>query len=68
MREMEKKRLDLRDLAEDVIKRPPPESCEEIAQLLQGLPLWSSFINTSPKPEQKRALAGKRVPQCIQNL
>ena len=36
MREMEKKRLDLRDLAEDVIKRPPPESCEDIAQLLQA--------------------------------
>ena len=51
----ENKQFDLKALAEDVVKRPAPESCKEIEQLLQRLPLWSSFINTSPKPEQKRA-------------
>lgn len=50
------KQFDIQALAEEVVNRPAPESCEEIAQLLQSLPLWSSFINTSPKPEQKRAL------------
>ena len=50
------KQLDLQTFAEEVVNRPAPDSCEEIAQLLQSLPLWSSFINTSPKPEQKRAL------------
>jgi len=48
--------FDLNALAQDVVNRPTPDSCKEIAQLLSGLPLWSSFINTSPKPEQKRAL------------
>lgn len=57
MNEIKTEQFDLKALAEDVVKRPAPESCEEIAQLLSGLPLWSSFINTSPKPEQKRALA-----------
>ena len=47
----------LQSLADEVVTRPAPESCEEIARLLSDLPLWSSFINTSPKPEQKRALA-----------
>ena len=50
------KQFNLQTLAEEVVSRPVPESCEEIAQLLSSLPLWSSFINTSPKPEQKRAL------------
>ena len=50
-------RFDLNALAEDVVNRPAPQGCEEIAQLFTNLPLWSSFINTSPKPEQKRALA-----------
>ena len=50
------KQFDLQALAAEVVNRPAPVSCEEIAQLLQSLPLWSSFINTSPKPEQKRAL------------
>ena len=48
--------FDLKALARDVESRPAPESCEEIEQLLLNLPPWSSFINTSPKPEQKRAL------------
>ena len=48
--------FNLKALADDVVNRPAPDSCEVIAQLLQALPLWSSFINTSPKPEQKRAL------------
>ena len=56
MNDTKKEQFDLKALAEDVVKRPAPESCEEIARLLQGLPLWSSFINTSPRPEQKRAL------------
>ena len=50
------KQFDLQTLAGEVVNRPSPDSCEEIAQLLSSLPLWSSFINTSPKPEQKRAL------------
>ena len=50
------KQFDLQALAAEVVNRPAPVSCEEIAQLLSSLPLWSSFINTSPKPEQKRAL------------
>lgn len=48
--------FDLKTLAQGVESRPAPKSCEEIAQLLLKLPPWSSFINTSPKPEQKRAL------------
>ena len=48
--------FDLNALAEAVERRPAPASCKEIEQLLLKLPLWSSFINTSPKPEQKRAL------------
>ena len=50
-------RVDLNALAEDVANRPAPQGCEEIARLFTNLPLWSSFINTSPKHEQKRALA-----------
>ena len=50
-------RFDLNALAEDVANRPAPQGCEEIARLFTNLPLWSSFINTSPKHEQKRALA-----------
>ena len=45
----------LQSLADEVATRPAPESCEEIARLLSDLPLWSSFINKTPKPEQKRA-------------
>ena len=48
--------FDLKTMVRDVESRPAPESCEEIEQLLLNLPPWSSFINTSPKPEQKRAL------------
>ena len=48
--------FDLNALTEAVERRPAPASCEEIEQLLLKLPPWSSFINTSPKPEQKRAL------------
>ena len=51
------KYFNLQTLADEVVTNPTPESCKEIVQLLSGLPLWSSFINTSPKPEQKRALA-----------
>ena len=50
-------RFDLNALAEDVANRPAPQGCEEIARLFTNLPLWSSFINTSPKHEQKRAFA-----------
>ena len=46
----------LQSLADEVVTRPAPKSCEEISGLLSDLPLWSSFINTSPKPQQKRAL------------
>ena len=56
MSNQDTKQFDLEALAEEVVTRPAPESCQEIAGLLQSLPLWSSFINTSPKPEQKRAL------------
>lgn len=52
----ENKPFDLTVLVQDIVSRPAPESCEEIARLFSGLPLWSSFINTSPRPEQKRAL------------
>ena len=45
----------LQSLADEVVTRPAPESCKEIADLLSELPLWSSFINKTPKPEQKRA-------------
>lgn len=53
---MDIKQFDLKALADAVVDRPASESCEVIDQLLQALPLWISFINTSPKPEQKRAL------------
>ncbi len=46
----------LQSLADEVVTRSAPESCEEIARLLSDLPLWSSFINKTPNPEQKRAL------------
>ncbi len=46
----------LQALADEVVTCPAPKSCEEISGLLSDLPLWSSFINTSPKPQQKRAL------------
>lgn len=50
------KEYDLNLLLDQWIHRPIPDSCMEIDQLLSNLPIWSSFINTSPKPEQKRAL------------
>lgn len=53
---MSNQEFDLKTLVQDVENRPAPESCREIARLLSDLPLWSSFINTSPKPEQKQAL------------
>ena len=46
----------LQSLADEVVTRPAPESCEEIARLLSDLPLWSSFINKTPKPEQKKSV------------
>lgn len=49
--------FDLETLAEEVITRPAPDTCAEIEALLSSLPLYSSFINLSPKAEQKRALA-----------
>lgn len=51
---MDIKQFDLKALADAVVDRSATESCEVIDQLLQALPFWSSFINTSPKPEQKR--------------
>ena len=56
MSNQEIKYFSLQSLVDEVVTRPAPESCEEIAQLLSNLPLWSSFINKSPNPEQKRAL------------
>lgn len=56
MSEVKNQVFNLNDLADDVVNRSAPEGCEEIARLLRGLPVWSSFINTSPKPEQKRAM------------
>lgn len=55
MSNQNKKCFSLQSLADEVVTRPAPESCEEIAHLLSDLPLWSSFINKTPKPEQKRA-------------
>lgn len=55
MSNQNKKCFSLQSLADEVVIRPAPESCEEIARLLSDLPLWSSFINKTPKPEQKRA-------------
>ena len=46
----------LQSLADEVVTRPAPESCEEIARLLSDLPLWSSFINKTPKPEKKERM------------
>ena len=48
--------FDVKSLVNEAHTRPAPKSCEEIERLFQSLPLWSSFINKSPKPEQKRAL------------
>ena len=47
---------ELAALAEAVVSRPVPADCQQIDRLLSALPLWSSFINTSPKAEQKQAL------------
>ena len=55
MSNQNKKCFSLQSLADEVVTHPAPESCEEIARLLSDLPLWSSFINKTPKPEQKRA-------------
>ena len=55
MSNQSKKCFSLQSLADEAVTRPAPESCEEIARLLSDLPLWSSFINKTPKPEQKRA-------------
>ena len=55
MSNQNKKCFSLQSLADEVVTRPAPESCEEIARLLSDLPLWSSFIHKTPKPEQKRA-------------
>ena len=55
MSNQNKKCFSLQSLTDEVVTRPAPESCEEIARLLSDLPLWSSFINKTPKPEQKRA-------------
>ena len=56
MTDQDIKSFDLKVLADEVATRPAPKGCEEIARLFEALPIWSSFINTSPKPEQKRAL------------
>ena len=55
MSNQNKKCFSLQSLADEVVTRPAPESCGEIARLLSDLPPWSSFINKTPKPEQKRA-------------
>ena len=55
MSNQNKRCFSLQSLADEVVTRPAPESCEEIARLLSDLPLWSSFINKTPKSEQKRA-------------
>ena len=56
MNETKTEKFDLKAIVKEMEERPAPKSCEEIEQLFQSLPLWSSFINTSPKPAQKRAL------------
>lgn len=49
--------FDLETLAEEVITRPAPEGCEEIAELLSGLPMSGSLSTPSPTPDQKKAFA-----------
>lgn len=52
----QEKKYVLTEIIQNMISRSLPDSCVEIGELLSNLPIWSSFINTSPKPEQKRAL------------
>ena len=56
IKKVEAEPFDMVALVRELEERPAPDSCKEIAELLQNLPLWSSFINTSPTLEQKRAL------------
>ena len=55
---MDIKQFDLKALADAVVDRPATESCEVIDQLLQALPLWSSFINKNTP----RGLSGEFIP------
>ena len=49
--------FDMAALVSELETRPAPESCREIDELLSALPIWSSFINKTPTPEQRRATA-----------
>ncbi len=47
----------LRTLADEVVSRPAPDTCQEIAELLEGLPPKSWVHRQAPTPEQNKALA-----------
>lgn len=47
----------LERMAEDVVNRPAPAGCEEIARILSGLPMSGSLSTPSPTREQKKAFA-----------
>ena len=47
--------FNLEALVKDVINRPAPDTCREIANLLSALPMSGSLGTPSPTPEQKKA-------------
>ena len=55
MNETGTERFDLNALADAVVRRPAPESCHEVADLLSGLPMSGSLGTPSPTSEQKKA-------------
>ena len=49
--------FDLKALAKDVVNRPAPETCAEIAALFSDLPPKSWIHRQAPTPEQNKAFA-----------
>lgn len=57
MNDMKTDQFDLNALVADVVNNSAPKSCEEIAELLAGLPPKSWVHRQLPTPEQKQAFA-----------
>ena len=55
MNNIKPKQFDIKKLAQDIEEHPAPDTCQEIATLLSGLPLSGSLSTPSPTPEQKKA-------------
>ena len=56
MSDIQTEQFNLKELVRGVQKNPVPDSCKEIAELLEGLPTKSWVSRQAPTPEQDKAI------------